>query len=116
MSILCETDMSESSARHMSLSEARVERVFETVFCIFHALPFACNVGFSDDCVHLCPQQHPFFDVGVCLYCLHRRLDSDEEVQFSHLLCISLHTQSERNVGVYETYRDTTQTRWVKSN
>ena len=113
MSIQCETDMSESSAQHMSLSEARVQRVFKTVF---QALPFACNVGFSDDCVHLCTQQHPFFDVGVCLYCLHRRLDSDEEVQFSHLLCISLHTQSERNVGVYETYRDTTQTRWVKSN
>lgn len=71
--------MSESSAQHMSLSEARVERVFKTVF---QALPFACNVGFSDDCVHLCTQQHPFFDVGVCLYCLHRRLDSDEEVQF----------------------------------
>lgn len=71
--------MSESSAQHMSLSEARVQRVFKTVF---QALPFACNVGFSDDCVHLCTQQHPFFDVGVCLYCLHRRLDSDEEVQF----------------------------------
>ena len=34
---------------------------------------------------------------------------------FSHLLCISLRTQSERNVGVYEAYRDTTQTRLMKS-